>query len=108
MSFLQAPNPASIFHLPSTGIQKNKLAVLSEVNKKNKTGSWGKRGRGGRVAWSSKSTVFNAVGNVRFEGGGKLFFKAVGFLSGVWPPSFVFEGYSSVLLNDHVSPLPEL
>lgn len=40
---------------------------------------------GGRGAWSSNSTVFKAVGNVRF----KLFFKAVGFLSGVWLPSFV-------------------
>jgi hypothetical protein len=58
------------------------------------------------VAWPSKSTVFKAVGNVRFEGGGKLFFKAVGFLSGVWPLSFVFEGYSSVLLNDYVFPSP--
>jgi hypothetical protein len=65
------------------------LAVLSEVNNKKKTGSYGQGREGARVAWSSKSTVFKAVGNVRFEGGGKLFFKAVRFLSGVWLPSFV-------------------
>lgn len=52
-----------------------------------------------REAWSSNSTIFKAVGNARFEGGGNLFFKAVGFLSGVWSPTFVFDGYRTALLN---------